>query len=133
MPNVVRLTQVIHQRGTDQDVPKECSQNGGPDNGVQALDVEDVNRGGQRKTAGGEHHAAQYIKADPDAPGELIIEVGGCAQPLGETYKRGVKPARHQKEENQFPERQPKNWARHYRFPPFFFSRPSTSATSSRR
>src|SRR6476646_10836960 len=98
---------------------------------MQALDVENVNRRGQRKSARCQHDAAQNIEADPDAPGELIVEVGGCAQPLGETYKRGVKPARHQKEENQLPEREPQSWARHYRFPPFFFSRPSTSATSS--
>ena len=42
--------------------------------GVQPLDVEDVHRRRQREAAGGQHHAAQHVEADPHSPGKLVAE-----------------------------------------------------------
>ena len=57
--------------------------------GVQALDVENVDRRRQRESAGRQHHTAQHVEADPHAPGELIGQVGEAPSPWEKrTYGR---------------------------------------------
>ena len=75
-------SQVVHQRRPHQQVAQEGGQDGGPDDGMEALDVEDLDRRRQGEAARCQHHAAHHVEADPDAPGKLVAQVGGRAQPL---------------------------------------------------
>ncbi len=137
MPDVVGLAEIEHQRRGDENVSEEGCENRRPNDGMQALDIKDVNGGGESEPAGGQHDSAKNIEAHPDTPGKLIAEVGGGAQTLRETDKGGVEAGCHEEEEDQLPECELEIGARHYSFLPFFLSAaglgPSARATSSRR
>ncbi len=96
--------EVIHQRGGNQQIAQKRSQNGGPDDGVEALDVEDLDRSGQGKAASCQHHAAHDIEADPQTPGELIGKIGGGAQAAEEADEGAVNAGCHDDQEDGLPE-----------------------------
>src|SRR5208283_1066376 len=56
--------------------------------------MQDVDGGGNGEAAGRQSHAAQNVEADPEAPGMLVAEVCGGAQPLRESHPGGVGPGR---------------------------------------
>src|SRR5580693_9818131 len=82
VPYVVRLAEVVHQRRAYENVSEKRCKNRGPDDRMQPLDVKDVYRGGERKAACRQHHAAKDVEADPDTPRKLIGEVSRSAETL---------------------------------------------------
>src|SRR5271169_628055 len=72
MPNVPGQTEVVHERGTHQQVAHEGGEDSGPQNRVPAFDVEDLYGSSQGEAARRQHDAAHDIEANPDAPGEVV-------------------------------------------------------------
>jgi hypothetical protein len=105
VPYVVRPAQVEQQRDADQDVAKECGKNGRSDDGFQPLNIKDVHGGRKCETAGGEHHAAKYVEADPYAPRELVAQIRGRTQSVEEAYVGAVRTGSHDQQKHRFPER----------------------------
>ena len=83
VPEVVRPAQVDHQHQHHQQVADEGGEDGRTDDGLVVMGVEQVHRGDDGEPGRGQADA-QEIEADPEAPGELVGEVGGGAQAQGE-------------------------------------------------
>ena len=71
---------------------------------MPAFDVQNVHGSGQGEATGRQHHAAHYVEADPQPPGELIVQVSGSAEAVGEADVGGVNASRHDGEEYGLPE-----------------------------
>ncbi len=108
MPDVVGLAKIKHQRRANQYIAEKCGQDCRPDDGMQPFDIQNVDRGCQCESSGCQHYAAEHVKTDPDSPGKLVIQVGGCTQALCEAQERGIAASDHQRHENDFPEGQAK-------------------------
>src|SRR5437879_4214406 len=80
VPYEPRPTEVEQESNDEKQVAKECRQHRRPHHAVQALYVEEIDRPYDAEPAGGQHHAAQAIESDPEAPRELIRHVRNCAQ-----------------------------------------------------
>src|ERR1035438_6923883 len=71
-------------------------------------------------------HPAHHVEAYPQAPGELIAQVGGAAQPVHHAQVGGIQPAQHNGREDCAPDGNFRKLQLHLR-------RPSFLATSARR
>ena len=58
---------------------------GRPHSRVKTLEADDVAGHGGKVAAGGQGHPAEQVKADPDAPGVVVVKVGDGPDTLGET------------------------------------------------
>src|SRR5215472_14097032 len=134
MPDPVGSSQVVHQRDTNKYVSQESRQDRRSHNRVQPLDVENVHCRSKCEPARREHDATQHIKADPDSPRELVVEVRRPTQTFRETDDRTVETEREQREQNQLPESEFHLHCSLSFFPLVFCAcGPSAAATSSRR
>jgi hypothetical protein len=104
VPDAPRLSEVEHQPDDHQDVAEEAGQDRRPDDRLEALEVEDVHRGGQREGAGRQPDPAQHVEADPQPPGELVAEVGGGPEPAGEADRRHPQEDGPEDDEHRLPE-----------------------------
>src|ERR1039457_3206407 len=100
---------------------------------MEAFDVEDFDCCGQRETARCQHDSAHHVEADPQAPGKLIAQVRGSAQPAEKAEEGAVDTGCHDRKEDRFPECEADSWDRHRPPPLCSSSLASASATSSRR
>src|SRR5438552_1462304 len=134
MPDAVRPSQIEHEGDANQQISQKGRQDRRPHNRLQPFQIENMYRGSQRESSGRQHHAAQYVEADPQPPGKLICQVGSSPQPLSKAQHRRVDSRGHQKQKREFPEGE---LSFHWTFlwasvtPPS--SRDSAAATSSRR
>lgn len=106
MPDAVGPAEIVEQGEDHQQVAQKRGQHRGANDGLEGFDVEDVNDGAQGETARRQAHAAEDVEADPQAPGKLVAEIGGCAQPLGEAHVGGIQPEAEQDDEHGAPEGQ---------------------------
>ena len=115
MPDPIGAPQVEQQAEDHQQVAQEGRQHRRPCDGPEALQVEDVDGGGDGESAGREGHADQQVEADPDAPGELIRQVGGRPESLAEADHGGIEPGQHDDDGEQPPEAEQRHDADHDR------------------
>jgi len=88
MPDSPWLAQIEHQGRDHEDVAQEAREDGGSDDGFELLQVEEVDDGRKGEGPRREADAAEQVKPDPEAPGELVAEVGDSTQSLGEAQDR---------------------------------------------
>src|SRR5450756_129958 len=104
VPDAVGPPKVEHQSQDHQQITKERSQNGWADDGLIALQIEYMHGRRDRETTGGESDAAKDIEANPQAPRELVAQIGRSPQSLDETLVSSVRAESHQYKENAAPE-----------------------------
>ena len=81
-----RMTKVVQQGHDNEGVAEEGGQDGRTGGWAELLHAHDIAGNGREVAACGETHAAEQVKADPHAPGLIIIEVGDSADARGETH-----------------------------------------------
>src|SRR5437868_5220942 len=104
MPNAVWPSQVVHEGHADQHVAEKGGQDCWAHDRLQPLDIEDVHGRGQGESSCREHHTAEHVESDPQAPGKLIVQVGGAAESLGEAHHCSIEARCHQGQEHKLPE-----------------------------
>ena len=95
VPDAVGESQVEQEPHNHQQVAQEGGEDGRANDGTEPLQVEEVHGGRDGETPCGQAHADHHVEPDPDPPGELVGQVGRCAQPPPEAHGRGVEARHH--------------------------------------
>ena len=80
VPDVPRQAEIEHEAHRHGQVAEKRRQDRRADDRVEALELEDVDGGGDDEAAGGQRHPAHDVESNPDAPGVAVGKIGRRAQ-----------------------------------------------------
>ncbi len=104
MPDAPGLAQIEHQGHDHESVTQEAREDRRAHDGLEPLEVEEVDHCRQGEGARSEPHTAEQVEPDPDAPWEPVAQMGDRAQALGESKHRDGAEGQEQQDEDRGPE-----------------------------
>ena len=81
-----RMAEVVMQGHHHEEIAQKGRGDGGAHGGVEAFEPEHIAGDGGKVAPRGQRHAAEQVKADPDAPRLVVVKVGDGTNALREAH-----------------------------------------------